>query len=159
MICGNNAFRKQDVGGWVSAWLLSLILLFLRRIWQVIFFCGFSRPFRGFIRLHCARLVRFPNRAHARHCSAGISFDRGRGGVRVAKTLGDQAEQERRGNEQRHSSLNRCEMKSFPHFAELELPALFNHECLRSFSGRIELSSTYLATRPAFQKIGALFVR
>jgi len=88
-----------------------------------------------------------------------MSFDRGRGRVRVAITLGDQAEYERRGNEQRHSALSRCETKFFPHIIELESPALFDHEYLRSFSSRVDLSSAYLSTRQAFQNIGALFVQ
>ena len=46
----------------------------------------------------------------------------------VAITLGDQAEHERRGNEQSYSSLSRREAKSLPHFIELEMPASFNHE-------------------------------
>jgi hypothetical protein len=48
--------------------------------------------------------------------------------MRVAITFRDQPEHERRGNEQGYSSLSRREAKSLPHFIELEMPALFNHE-------------------------------
>ena len=57
-----------------------------------------------------------------------MSLNRGRGRMRVAITFRDQAERERRGNEQCYSSLSRREAKSLPHFIELETPALFNHE-------------------------------
>ena len=53
--------------------------------------------------------------------------------MRVAITFRDQPEHERRDNEQGYSSLSRREAKSLPHFIELEMPALFNHEYLRSF--------------------------
>jgi hypothetical protein len=52
----------------------------------------------------------------------------------VAITFGDQAEQERRSNEDRYSSLSRCEPESFPQFIEFETPTLFNHEYLCDFS-------------------------
>ena len=57
-----------------------------------------------------------------------MSLDRGRGRMRVAITLRDQAEHERRGNEYDYSSFSRREAKSLPHFIEFETPALFNHE-------------------------------
>ena len=59
---------------------------------------------------------------------ARMSLDGGRGRMGVAITLRDQAEHERRGNEQGCSSLSRREAKSLPHVIELETPALFNHE-------------------------------
>ena len=48
--------------------------------------------------------------------------------MRVAITLGDQAEHERRGDEQGYSSLRRREAKPLPHFIEFETPTLFNHK-------------------------------
>jgi hypothetical protein len=51
----------------------------------------------------------------------------------VAITLRDQAEHERRGNEQGYSALSRREAKSLPHVIELEMPGFFDHEYLRSF--------------------------
>ena len=48
--------------------------------------------------------------------------------MRVAITFGDQAEHERRGDEQGYSSLRRREAKPLPHFIEFETPALFDHK-------------------------------
>jgi hypothetical protein len=82
------------------------------------------------------RFVRFPNlsltraHAHARHCSAGLSFDRGKGRMRIAITFCDQTEHKRHGDEPGYTYLGGCKAESLPHFIEFETPALANHECL-----------------------------
>jgi hypothetical protein len=48
--------------------------------------------------------------------------------MRVAMTLGDQAEYKSRSNEHSYPSLSRRKAKPLPHFIELETPPLFNHE-------------------------------
>ena len=57
--------------------------------------------------------MRFPDG----HCHLRMS---------VAITFRDQAEHERRDNEQRYSSLSGSEAESLPHFIEFETPSLFN---------------------------------
>jgi len=130
MICGNNVFRKHDTGGTSFRFVTLIIIAFPARIWQVEFFCGFSRSFCMIIRFHCARFARFLPRApaRARHGCVGTSFDRGRGSMRVAITFRSQAEHECCSNEDRYASLSRREAESLPHFIEFETTAFVYHE-------------------------------
>jgi len=77
-----------------------------------------------------------------------MSFEKGRGRMRVSITFRDQAKHERGSNEHCHSSLSRREAKSLPHFIEFETPTLFNHEYLCDFF-RVYL----LAGRPRVCKL------
>jgi hypothetical protein len=59
--------------------------------------------------------------------AGGICFpDRRRLRMRVAITFRYQAEQERRDDEYRYSSLNGSEAKPLPHFIEFETPVVFS---------------------------------
>jgi hypothetical protein len=69
--------------------------------------------------------------------------------MRVAITFRDQPEHECRGNEYDYSPFSRREAKSLPHFIELETPALFNHEYLRSFPLRLLVRGRAIAWRGA----------
>jgi hypothetical protein len=123
-------FFANTIGGTKFRFVTLLIIVFPGRIWQVEFFCGFSRSFCRITRFHCARFIRVLPRApaRARHGSAGTSFDRGRGSMRVAITFRGQAEHERCSNEDRYSSLSRGEAESLPHFIEFETTAFVDHE-------------------------------
>ena len=55
-----------------------------------------------------------------------MSLDRGRGRMRVAITLRDQAEHKRCENEKGYSFFGRSEAEFLPHFIEFKTPDLFN---------------------------------
>ena len=57
-----------------------------------------------------------------------MPFPDGRLRMRVAVTLCDQTEHERRGNEHGYSLFGGSETESLAGFAEFKTPVLFNHE-------------------------------
>lgn len=133
-ICGNNGFRKHDVGG-ISFRLVTFagaLVSSLNLINQV-----FLRLFAVVSQGHAASLRvvgTFSTLARARHCRPRMSFDRGRGRMRVAITFRYQAQHERHHNEDCYSSFYRSKAESLPHFIEFETPALFNHKVTSGFS-------------------------
>lgn len=123
MVCGNNAFRKHDVGGKSirPVTFAGALVSSLNPINQV------------FLQILAVCLPASVTRARA-SCFARMSLNGGRGGMRIAVTFRDQPEHKRRGHEQSHSSLNRGEAESLPHFVELETMALLSHELLCAMS-------------------------
>ena len=119
MVCGNDVFRKHDVGGksirpvTFAGALVSSLNLINQVFLQILAVC----------------LPASVTRARARRF-ARMSLDGGRGRMRIAVTFRDQPERKRRGHKQSYSSLNCCKAESLPHFIELETTDPLNHELL-----------------------------
>ena len=99
-------------------------------------------------------MINLSRRRSRYRAPARMSLNRRRGRMRVAITLRDQAEHERRGNEQGYSSFSRREAESLPHFIEFETPVLINHEVTSASSRNCRAGFPACASR---NRQGCLF--